>query len=232
MRKTSKKHQTPRGADKRDTPRISEARQERDISIYQSHMRGNSIRAMQDEFQIKSTKTVWSAVQRGKELVIERGIDIEERRIDIDQMFKSTLGFLAKVVEQQSFEGQIETIHGPGGTIVKTKKGIDPRIAGELSRSLNRWAEFCGLLDRAPELNQQATVINLSAPTDGAAFADKWNSTETVNITPSESKSESTDVLLPAYTSPQLKRPTSREAVEAPDNPPEETSKIVQRGLL
>lgn len=222
MEQTSKKHRIPRGADKRDTPRISVARQERDIAIYESHMRGNSIRAMQDEFKIKSTKTVWSAVQRGKALVIEKGIDIEERRIDIDQMFKSTLGYLAKAVEQQSFEGQIETIHGPGGTIVKTKKGIDPRIAGELSRSLNRWAEFCGLLDRAPELKQQATVINLSAPTDGAAFADKWNSTETVEITASESKSESTDALLLADASPQLERPTARKAVDAQERTQQE----------
>lgn len=215
MRETSKKHRTPRGADKRDTPRISEARQERDIAIYKSHMRGNSIRAMQEEFQIKSTKTVWAAVQRGKEIVIERGIDPEERRIDIDRMFKETLGLLVGTAQQQSIEGQIETTHGPMGTIVKTRKGIDPRIAGELSRSLNRWAEFCGLLDRAPELNQQATVINLSAPTDGAAFADKWNAPETVDITPSESKSESTGELLLADASPQLERPTARRAVDA-----------------
>ena len=179
-------------------------------------MRGNSVRAICDEFGIKSTQTVWGGIQRGKQLVIERGIDIEERRIDIDAMFKSTLGYLAKAVEQQSFEGQIETTHGPMGTIVKTKKGIDPRIAGELSRSLNRWAEFCGLLDRAPELNQQATVINLSAPTDGAAFADKWNAPETVDITPSESRSESTSELLLADASPRLERPTAMRAVESP----------------
>ena len=192
----------------------TEAQIARDIALYEAHMRGNSVRAICDDFGIKSTQTVWGGIQRGKQLVIERGIDIEERRIDIDQMFKSTLGYLAKAVEQQSFEGQIETIHGPGGTIVKTKKGIDPRIAGELSRSLNRWAEFCGLLDRAPELKQQATVINLSAPTDGAAFADKWNSTEKVEITASESKSESTDALLLADASPQLERPTAMKAVD------------------
>ena len=185
-------------------------------------MRGNSVRAICDEFGIKSTQTVWGGIQRGKQLVIERGIDIEERRIDIDAMFKSTLGYLAKAVEQQSFEGQIETTHGPMGTIVKTKKGIDPRIAGELSRSLNRWAEFCGLLDRAPELNQQATVINLSAPTDGAAFADKWNAPETVDITPSESRSESTSELLLADASPRLERPTARRAVEAPERTQQE----------
>lgn len=185
-------------------------------------MRGNSVRAICDDFGIKSTQTVWGGIQRGKEAVIEQGIDIEERRIEIDQMFKSTLGYLAKAVEQQSFEGQIETIHGPGGTIVKTKKGIDPRIAGELSRSLNRWAEFCGLLDRAPELNQQATVINLSAPTDGAAFADKWNSTETVNITPSESKSESTDTPPLADASTQQGRPTAMQAVDAQERTQQE----------
>lgn len=61
------------------------------------------------------------------------------------------------------------------GTIVKTKKGIDPRIAGELSRSLNRWAEFCGLLDRAPEIHAAATLVQLSAPADGASFTDRWN---------------------------------------------------------
>ena len=175
MEQTSKKHRTPRGADKRETPRISEAREERDIAIYKSHMRGNSIRAIQVEFQIKSTKTVWSALNRGKAIVIERGIDIDERRIDIDRMFKETLVMLAATAQQQGLEGQIETIQGPDGTITKTKRGIDPRIAGELSRSLNRWAEFCGLLDRAPEVAATSTVIQLSAPGDGASFADRWS---------------------------------------------------------
>jgi len=220
MEQTSKKHRSPRGADKRETPRISEAREERDIAIYKSHMRGNSIRAMQNEFQIKSTKTVWSAVQRGKELVIERGIDIDERRIDIDTMFKNTLGLLVKTAEQQSVEGCIETIHGPDGTITKTKRGIDPRIAGELSRSLNRWAEFCGLLDRAPEVNQQATVIQLSAPTDGASFADRWSQPsepKTVDITPSGHASEHDPLALAADTSPALDEPTGHKAIDAPE---------------
>ena len=61
------------------------------------------------------------------------------------------------------------------GTIVKTKKGIDPRIAGELSRSLNRWAEFSGLLDRAPEISTAATLVQLAAPANGADFSARWN---------------------------------------------------------
>ena len=67
----------------------------------ESHMRGNSVRAICDDFGIKSTQTVWGGIQRGKEAVIEQGIDIEERRIEIDQIFKNTLGYLAKAVEQQ-----------------------------------------------------------------------------------------------------------------------------------
>ncbi len=128
-----------------------------------------------EELEIKSTQTAWSAIERGKKFAIEKGIDVEERRIDIDRMFKETLGLLAATARQQAFEGQIETTHGPMGTIVKTRKGIDPHIAGELSRSLNRWAEFCGLLDRAPEIHAAATLVQLAAPADGASFADRWN---------------------------------------------------------
>ena len=208
----------PRG----DKSTATVSRQERDLKAYSLALSGISVRGIMEELGIKSTQTAWSAIERGKKIAIEKGIDVEERRIDIDRMFKETLGLLVSTAKTQAFEGQIETIHGPGGTIVKTRKGVDPRIAGELSRSLNRWAEFCGLLDRAPELNQQATVINLSAPTDGAAFADKWNSTETVNITPSESKSESTDVLLPADARPQQERPTAMEAVDGSERTQQE----------
>ena len=168
----------PRG----DKSTASVPRQERDLKAYSLALSGISVRGIMEELEIKSTQTAWSAIERGKKIAIEKGIDVEERRIDIDRMFKETLGLLVSTAKTQAFEGQIETTHGPMGTIVKTKKGIDPRIAGELSRSLNRWAEFCGLLERAPELNQHATVINLSAPTDGAAFADKWNSSETVDV--------------------------------------------------
>jgi hypothetical protein len=208
----------PRG----DKTTASVARQERDLKAFELSLNGISVRGVMEELEIKSTQTAWAAIERGKKISLKNGIDVEVRRIDIDRMFKNTLGLLVKTAEQQSCEGQIETTRGPMGTIVKTKQGIDPRIAGELSRSLNRWAEFCGLLDRAPEVNQQATVINLSAPTDGAAFADKWNSTETVNITPSESKSESTGELLLADASAQQGRPTAMQAVDAQERTQQE----------
>ncbi|WP_114994709.1 hypothetical protein [Synechococcus sp. UW179A] len=204
MLQTDVEQKRPRG--NKTTATLSRA--ERDLRAYELTLNGCSVRGVCEELGIKSTQTAHNAILRGKKFALENGIDIEEHRIDIDRMFKQTLGLLVATAQQQHLEGQIETIHSPDGTIVKTKKGIDPRIAGELSRSLNRWAEFCGLLDRAPEVNQQANVIQLSAPADGASFTDRWSASETVDVAASESKSESTCTLMPAEASPALQAPT------------------------
>ena len=126
--------------------------------------------------------------KRGKEIVLERGIDIEERRIDIDRMFKETLGVLVQTARHQAEHGQEEFyVDQDGRKSMKRRVGIDPRIAGELSRSLNRWAEFCGLLERAPEQNNAITMVQLAAPSDGASFSDKWATApaegQTVDVT-------------------------------------------------
>ena len=167
----------------RARPLVSEAKIQRDIAIYKRHMMGLSIRAIQDEFAIKSTQTVHLAIQRGREYVIDRGIDVEERRIEIDQLFNETLGLLIKTARHQSEKGVEEFfVDQNGNRSMKRRPGVDPRIAGELSRSLNRWAEFCGLLERAPEVNQATTtLIQLSSPADGANFADRWSG-QTVDV--------------------------------------------------
>ena len=109
--------------------RTSEARQERDIAIYQSHMRGNSQRAIQEEFSIKSCQTVHAAIIRGRDLVKERGIEI-------DEMFKNTLGHLAGEVARQADEGRIVEIErNDGSREVRRTRGIDPRTAEALARS-------------------------------------------------------------------------------------------------
>ena len=161
----------------RARPLVSEAKIQRDIAIYKRHMMGLSIRAIQDEFAIKSTQTVHLAIQRGREYVIDRGINVEERRIEIDQLFNETLGLLIKTARHQSEKGVEEFfIDQNGNKSMKRRPGVDPRIAGELSRSLNRWAEFCGLLERAPEVNQATTtLIQLATPADGASFTDRWS---------------------------------------------------------
>jgi hypothetical protein len=175
MAQTVKEQTTPRGADKRTRGPATLTKLERDLKAYELTLAGVTVRGVCEELGISSTQTAFNAINRGKEYCIERGIPCEERRIEIDKLFKQTLGLLVKTAYDQDAHGQIETIHGPDGTIVKTRKGVDPRIVGELSRSLNRWAEFCGLLERAPEVNTASTtLIQLAAPTDGAVFDTRW----------------------------------------------------------
>ena len=159
---------------------------ERDIHAYTRHMAGLSVRAIGDELGLKSTQTVWGSIQRGREYVKERGIDLEERKIEIDQLFANTLGMLAGEIARQCDEGRIQTIERSDGTSeIRRTKGVDPRTAEALARSADRWAQFLGITDRAQEVNQATTLINLSAPTDGASFADRWGTAgETVEVTP------------------------------------------------
>ena len=197
----------------------SEALIARDVAIYERYQAGLSVRAICDEFGIKSTQTVHAGIQRGKQIVLERGIDIDERRISIDQLFANTLGHLAGEVARQADEGRIQTIErSDGSREIRRTKGIDPRTAEALARSADRWAQFLGLTDRAQEVNQQATVINLAPPADAAAFEQQWTgAAETVDVTASECKSECNDRVLAADSSAALERPTAHKAVEAPD---------------
>ena len=155
----------------------SEALIERDLSIYRRHMSGLSIRAICDEFGIKSTATVHAAIGRGRAYALERGIDAEEHRLEINELFRDTLLKLHGQVSYQAEHG-CETlfINDDGSKSVKLIKGIDPRIAAELGRSLHRWSEFLGLMERAPEQNVQATTVVLSAPAAGADFESRYSS--------------------------------------------------------
>ena len=154
-----------------------EALIERDIAMYRRHMSGLSIRAICDEFGIRSTDTVHKAVGRGREHALARGIDAEEHRIEINELFRDTLLKLHGQVSHQAEHG-CETlfINDDGSKSVKLIKGIDPRIAAELGRSLHRWSEFLGLMERAPEQNVQATTVVLSAPAAGADFESRYSS--------------------------------------------------------
>ena len=161
------------------------SRLERDLKAYELHMVGISVRGVQQELAIKSPQTAHAAINRGRDYCIDRGINIEERKIEIDKLFKETLGHLAQTVRNQSENGCLEYFTDPqGNTSTKRQAGIDPRIAGELRRSLHRWSEFLGIMDRAPEVNQaNTTLIQLAVPSDGASFSDKWSGKgETVEV--------------------------------------------------
>ena len=201
----------------RARPLVSEAKIQRDIAIYKRHMMGLSIRAIQDEFSIKSTQTVHLAIQRGREYVIDRGINVEERRIEIDQLFNETLGLLIKTARHQSEKGVEEFfVDQDGRQSMKRRPGVDPRIAGELSRSLHRWSEFLGLMDRAPEQTvANTTLIQLATPADGASFTDRWGSGETVEISASAHESDHVAGSTPAEPASALEGPTAHKAIEA-----------------
>ena len=190
MIKTAKEQKRPRGAGKRNTPNGNLSRIERDLKAYELHMIGCTVRGVCDELGIRSTQTAFNAINRGKQYAIDRGIDIEERKVEIDKLFKETLGHLAQTVRNQSENGCLEYFTDPQGNVsTKRKAGIDPRIAGELSRSLHRWSEFLGIMDRAQEVNSNSTtLIQLAVPSDGASFSDKWSgkgeSVEVADISP------------------------------------------------
>ena len=125
---------------------------------------------------------------------------------------------LAGEVARQADEGRIQTIErSDGSREVRRTKGIDPRTAEALARSADRWAQFLGITDRANEVNTANTVIQLSAPADGASFADRWSSGETVDVAPSESRNESNGELMPAEASTALQEPTAKGAVNTLD---------------
>jgi len=79
-------------------------------------------------------------------------------------------------VEEQVKDGRVTLIqHCDGTKEVRHTKGVDPRMVGEAGRRLIRFAEFAGLMDRAPEVHAAATLISLAAPADGASFDQRWN---------------------------------------------------------
>ena len=177
MAQTLKEQTTPRGADKRTRGPATLTKLERDLKAYELTLAGVTVRGVCEELGISSTQTAFNAINRGKEYCIERGINLEERKVEIDKLFKETLGHLAQTIRHQSEKGVEEFfVDQDGRKSMKRRPGVDPRIAGELSRSLNRWAEFCGLLERAPEVNQATTtLIQLATPADGASFTDRWS---------------------------------------------------------
>lgn len=143
--------------------------------MYKCHMRGESVRSIGEKFGLKSSQTVWVAIQRGKEHVKKEGIDVEDSRITIHEMFQETLVAAMAQLREQRAQGVVtEMIDAEGNQMLKRTKGADVRLIGEIGRSANRWAEFLGLMERAPEQNVQATTVVLSAPAAGADFESRY----------------------------------------------------------
>ncbi len=117
------------------------------------------------------------ALDRGEKYAKERGIDCDAVKVKINELFDDTLGALAADIRYQSINGQItEELDADGNVISRRRtRGISPRTAGELSRSLVRWAQFCGLMDGSADTSSnQTNFIQLNLPSDGASFENRW----------------------------------------------------------
>ena len=154
----------------------SAARQQRDLKAFELHLAGLSVRAVCEEVGLRSTQSGWAAIERGRQFALKNGVDIEQRRIEIDQIFKRTLVIGMETLEEQHQKGRCRYwVEDDGSKRMERMAGVDPRLIAEMTRGSQRWAEFNQLMDRAPEVNAQTTLIQLSAPTDGASFSDRWS---------------------------------------------------------
>lgn len=154
---------------------------ERNIDIYKLRKRGWTIEAIQKHYGYKSSYPVQAAIERGKKLALERGINVEEVRISINEMYEDALNSLAADIREQREIGQVEVVYDGDGNVVqrRVRRGVSPRTAGELARSLTRWAEFCGLLEaRSSEGGSNVSIVQLNMPSDGASFQDKWQNVD------------------------------------------------------
>lgn len=155
----------------------SPERVQQSIDAFALHLQGVSYRGIQEHFGWKSPNTAVNAVQRGEELSKKLNLDVEKIRLKLAAAFDELADITIAQVKQQAKEGRLLTIKTPDGVELRHTAGVDPRLIGEAGRGLMRFAEFCGLTDRAPEITQQATTfVQLSAPVDGASFEAKYAS--------------------------------------------------------
>ena len=146
------------------------------LDAFALHLQGVSYRGIQQHYGWKSLSTAQNSVMRGELLAKELNLDGEKIRLKIAAAFDRLADITIAQVEEQVKDGRVTLIqHCDGTKEVRHTKGVDPRMVGEAGRGLIRFAEFAGLMDRQPEIHAAATLVQLSAPANGADFSDRWN---------------------------------------------------------
>ena len=173
------------------------------IDAFALHLQGVSYRGIQDHFGWKSLSTAQNSVMRGEQLAMDLGLDGERIRLKLANFFDELCDITLAQVKKQVDEGQVCLVaDNQGNETITRRRGVDPRLLGEAGRGAIRFAEFCGLMDRAPEAaTQQTTLIQLSSPADGGSFADRWGP-QTVEISTSDHGSDHVEVASSAATLP------------------------------
>ena len=160
------------------------------IDAFALHLQGVSYRGIQEQFGWKSLSTAQNSVMRGEQLAKDLGLDGERIKLKLANFFDELCDITLAQVKKQVEEGQVCLVaDNQGNETITRRRGVDPRLLGEAGRGAIRFAEFCGLMDRAQEVNSNSTtLIQLAVPSDGASFSDKWSgkgeSVEVADISP------------------------------------------------
>ena len=153
------------------------------LTAYGYHLQGLSNRGVMHEMGHKTVKTTQNQIRRGEEIAKELGLDTERLHLKIAAAFEQLADISIAQVKEQVENGRVTMIQDSDGQKeVRRQKGLDPRMLGEAGRGLIRFAEFAGLMDRAPEVTTgdvSQQVVFVQPPTDGAS----WDA-QTVDVTP------------------------------------------------
>jgi YD repeat-containing protein len=172
-----------------------------DIAIYKERMSGQIYEELAKKYG-QHHRSIQLAVERGEKYAKERGIDVDYVKIRINDLFNETLGALAKDIAHQSAHGQEILDYDGAGNLIgrRVAKGISSRTAGELTRSLARWADFCGVSSgNAEGGGGNVTLVQLNMPSDGAAFDGRWQGgDEGATLAAAQAQLEPAAALVPA----------------------------------
>lgn len=202
------------------------------LDAFALHLQGVSYRGIQDHFGWKSLSTAENSVKRGEILAKNLNLDSEKIRLKLAAFFDEICDISLNQIKQQVKDGQLVYVtDNQGNETITKRRGVDTRLLGEAGRGAIRFAQFAGLMDADKSSAAGGDVSTNVVFIQPSADASEWVG-QTVDVTSSESKSESSMALSGSDSSPLLERPTASKAVGDPDSPSEKTSKIVQRGLF
>ncbi len=140
------------------------------------------------EIQGTSLNTAWIDCKRAEEEFGELTTDPEILREGLLQLHQQISGLLMDDLTRQAETGQVTTeIDEQGRRTTTTRRWMNPQLAAEASRNLQRMAGLMGLSDGPVDggSQQSTTVVMVSPPADGASFEAKY-AAPAVDITGTE----------------------------------------------
>ena len=205
------------------------------LNAFALHLQGVSDRGVQAELKLGTLSSAQHSIRRGEEISKKLGLDSERVRLKVAAWFEELTDMTMQTVRDQVVNGTlVETVDPEGGRTYRRTKHADPRMVGEAGRGLVRMAQYFGLMDADKSTAGGGDVSTNVVFISPQADLTEWE-TKTVDVTPSESKSESSSTLTHADASTALQGPTAKEAVKASEtagNDDNSTGRIVQRGLF